>query len=259
MEKSLVLENSLDFNSDIPLYTQLSTLLRRAISAGTLAPGALLPSEAELCRTLDISRNTVRQAIGDLETAGLVIRKRGKGTFVTDPASRRKSGVQYSFTTEVRAMGKDPSSTLIDFNVIDPSRDVAEMLHLRRETKVYCFTRVRKVNGKPIILETSYYPVYIYPNLTRELLESHSFYSLLYHVGIAPFSAKESYEAVILSPNEAELLGCTAGSPALFHRRVTSAEGGSVYEYTCSYMRADSIRLDVDLQKTGAVFSRTIR
>ena len=59
MEKSLVLENALDFNSDIPLYTQLSALLRRAISAGTLAPGALLPSEAELCRVLDISRNTV--------------------------------------------------------------------------------------------------------------------------------------------------------------------------------------------------------
>lgn len=63
---------------------------------------------------------------------------------------------------------------------------------------MYCFTRVRNVDGEPLILETSYYPQYIYPNLTREMVQTHSFYSLLYHVGITPFSAEDSYESVIL-------------------------------------------------------------
>ena len=54
--------------------------------------------------------------------------------------------------------------------------------------KIYRFSRIRNVNGQPLILETSFYPTYIYPKLTRELLETHSFYSLLYEEGIVPVS-----------------------------------------------------------------------
>ena len=96
-------------------------IIKRSISTGALPVGALLPSEAELCRCLSISRNTVRQAIGELEDEGLVVRKRGRGTFVADPATNRR-GVRYSFTTEVSSMGKVPSSTLVDFAVEVPER-----------------------------------------------------------------------------------------------------------------------------------------
>ena len=66
-------------DSDIPLYAQLVGIIKRNISTGALAVGDLLPSEAELCRWMNISRNTVRQAIGELEDEGLVVRKRGRG------------------------------------------------------------------------------------------------------------------------------------------------------------------------------------
>ena len=81
-------------------------IIKRSITSGALKVGDLLPSEAELCRSYDISRNTVRRAIGALEEEGFVVRKRGKGTFVTDPNTRRK-GVQYSFTTEISQLGKN--------------------------------------------------------------------------------------------------------------------------------------------------------
>ena len=219
--------------------------------------GDLLPSEAELCRALDVSRNTVRQAIGELEEEGLVVRKRGKGTFVADPNTNRR-GVRYSFTTEISSLGKVPSSTLVDFAVITPSREMCEKMELHEGTSVYCFTRVRNVDGEPLILETSYYPKYIYPNLTRELVQTHSFYSLLYHVGITPFAADESYEAIILDADRARLLGVAAGSSAFYHQRRTKTEDGRIYEYTCSYIRGDRVRLDVHMQKSGMSFTRTI-
>ena len=75
MDTNPVLMNKLSMDSDIPLYSQLVSIIKRNISAGTLEPGALLPSEAELCRTFDVSRSTVRQAIGALESEGLVVRK----------------------------------------------------------------------------------------------------------------------------------------------------------------------------------------
>ena len=225
MEQNSILHTTLSLDSDIPLYAQLVGIIKRSISTGALPVGALLPSEAELCRCLSISRNTVRQAIGELEDEGLVVRKRGRGTFVADPATK-------------------------------PT--VCEKMELREGTPVYCFTRVRNVDGEPLILETSYYPQYIYPNLTRDMLQTHSFYSLLYHVGIVPFAADESYEAVILDDSCAALLGVPSGSCAFFHQRLTRTEDGRIYEYTRSYIRGDRVRLDVHMQKSGMNFVRTI-
>ena len=185
------------------------------------------------------------------------MRKRGKGTFVADPSTRRK-GVQYSFTTEISSMGKHPSSTLVSFDIIDPAPKIKRLMALEDGVKVYCFTRVRNVDNEPLILETSYYPQHIYPNLTREMLETHSFYSLLYHVGIVPFAADESYEAVILDDSCAALLGVPSGSCAFFHQRLTRTEDGRIYEYTRSYIRGHRVRLDVHMQKSGMNFVRTI-
>ena len=174
MESNALLNATLSLDSDISLYAQLVGIIKRNISTGVLAVGDLLPSEAELCRSLNISRNTVRQAIGELEDEGLVVRKRGRGTFVADPSTNRR-GVRYSFTTEVSSMGKEPSSTLVDFQIITPPAIICEKMELREGTPVYCFTRIRNVDGEPLILETSYYPQYIYPNLTRDMVQTHSF------------------------------------------------------------------------------------
>ena len=117
---------------------------------------------------------------------------------------------------------------------------------------------MRNVDGEPLILETSYYPQYIYPHLTRDMLQTHSFYSLLYHVGIVPFAADESYEAVVLDSEKAKLLGVAGGSCAFYHQRRTRTEDGRIYEYTRSYIRGDRVRLDVHMQKSGMNFVRTI-
>ena len=257
MEHNPILDSKLLLDSDIPLYTQLVGIIKRQISSGMLAVGALLPSEAELCRALNVSRNTVRQAIGELEEEGLVVRKRGKGTFVADPTTNRR-GVRYSFTTEVSSMGKTPSSTLVDFDLIVPSAEICRKLELKEGAQVYCFTRIRNVDGAPLILETSYYPQFIYPNLTKQMVQTHSFYSLLYHVGIIPFAADDSYEAVLLDEQRAKLLDVQSGTCAFYHQRRTRTEDGRIYEYTCSYIRADRVRLDVHMQKGNMTFARTI-
>jgi GntR family transcriptional regulator len=259
MEKSPILLSRLSLESNIPLYSQLVSIVKRNISAGTLSAGDLLPSEAELCKTFDISRSTVRQAIGALESEGLVVRKQGRGTFVAQPKVRRKTENIYSFTAEIRSMGMEPSSKLMDFEVIDPTPDIVKVLELSApDAKVYRFTRIRRVNGEPLILETSFYPQFIYPKLTRELLESRSFYSLLADVGIVPASAVDSYEAVVLGRQEAELLGCKAGSCAFFVQRRTKTEAGAIFEFTQSFIRADRAKLDVFLHKDGISFARSV-
>ena len=257
MADNPILHEKLLLDSETPLYTQLIGIIKHAITSGEAGVGQLLPSEAELCKAYGISRNTVRQAIGALEEDGFVVRKRGKGTFVADPTMRRKS-VQHSFTTEISQAGKNPSSTLVTFDVLPASPRIREIMELSADAKVYCFTRVRNVDGKPLIVETSYYPEYIYPNLTREMLQTHSFYSLLYHVGVMPVSAEDTYEAVKLGDREAALLDCRSDAPAFFHQRLTTGEDSRIYEYTTSYMRADRMKLGVHFQKSGTTFERLV-
>ena len=259
METNPVLLSNLSLSSDIPLYSQLVSIVKRNITAGTLNPGDLLPSEAELCKTFNVSRSTVRQAIGSLEADGLVIRKQGRGTFVAEPKMRRKTENVYSFTSEISAMGLTPSSTIVDFEVMTPTPDIVKVLELTSpDVGVYRFTRIRNVNDEPLILETSFYPQYIYPKLTRELLKTHSFYSLLYEVGIAPASAVDSYEAVTMGREEAELLDCKPGSSAFSVQRRTRTETGMIYEYTQSLIRADRVTLDIYLHKDGVSFTRSV-
>jgi GntR family transcriptional regulator len=259
MSASPIFEANLLFDSNVPLYYQLASIIKRYVSAGILAPGDLLPSEAELCKNLAISRSTVRQAIGALEEEGLVSRRQGRGTFVAEPKMRRRNENVYSFTSEITALGLTPSSTLIEFDIITPSQDIMKMFSMNtNDVLFYRFTRIRRVDGEPLMLETSFYPQIIYPNLTRELAETHSIYSLLYEIGIVPASAVDSYEAVKLTLEEAQLLGCKSGSAGFFHQRQTMAENGEIFEFTQSLIRGDRTKLEVALHKNGVVFSRTV-
>ena len=75
---------------------------------------------------------------------------------------------------------------------------------------------------------------------------------------IDPIETIECYETAILDAPQAALLGVEAGACAFFHQRRTKTEDGRIYEYTCSYIRGDRVRLDVHMQKGGMTFVRTI-
>lgn len=72
-----------------PLYSQAAEVLVRFLAEQAYEPGAMLPGEDELARQLQVSRSTLREAMGILEREGLVVRKHGIGTFVTNPAAAR--------------------------------------------------------------------------------------------------------------------------------------------------------------------------
>ena len=77
--------NSLSLRDRRPLYVQAIDALTKMIESGQLKTGAQLPPEDELAANLGISRSTLREALGHLETHGLIARRQGIGTFVTIP------------------------------------------------------------------------------------------------------------------------------------------------------------------------------
>jgi len=255
-----ILQSSISERSDIPLYYQLISIIKRNISVGLLKPGDLLPSETELCETFGISRTTVRQAIGELEAEGLVIRRRGKGTYISEPKLRRKMEDIYSFTNEMRTLGLRPYSKIVEFLEITPQLDLVENLELKnKDSRVYKIVRLRMANDEPLLIETTYVPVYVYPGLTEDMLKNESLYSLLKEkAGVIPFEAEESYESIILDREVSYMLHCPKSSSGFFIERKARTQTGEVYEFTQSILRGDRTKFVVKLKNNSISFNRDI-
>lgn len=76
--------SNIDHDSPIPIYHQLKTLIREKIEQGVWRPGDRIPTEQKLCQMYHISRTPVRQALNELEFEGLIVRRPGQGTYVSE-------------------------------------------------------------------------------------------------------------------------------------------------------------------------------
>ena len=114
-----------------PLYDQLVDILRDKIE-NEMEPGDLLPSERELSERYGLSRTTVRLALKELETLGLISRRHGKGTYVTDLSGGAMDlSSNYSFTQQMREVGRVPKTVDLDF-VLEVNKQGERSLALGR-------------------------------------------------------------------------------------------------------------------------------
>lgn len=247
-------KNTFQFSedTDIPLYAQLASYLRIQIQTGVLQPGDLMIAENKICDILKISRTTVRQTMNLLEEEGLLVRYRGKGTFIADSKIKRHMNHLYSFTEDMKVFGASPSSKIIQSKVMSccPA-DVAEMLKLpTSETSIFYLERLRLVNGEPMLWECTYLPYCLCYKIESFDFEKKSLYDVLnnnYHLPM--YHAKESLEAVILSPKEAHILGSQEGKAGYKIERISYLDSGNIFEYTTSVTRSEKCSFQFDLYK----------
>jgi GntR family transcriptional regulator len=123
--------------NDRPLYAQAVDVLRGLIGKEGYEPGDRLPPEIELANELGISRTTLRVAMGTLEREGLIVRRQGLGTFVTDrsPAGLR-GGLQFLQTLQSLAeeAGLEAETSEREVSVVAASAEWAEMLRVDAAT-----------------------------------------------------------------------------------------------------------------------------
>lgn len=229
-----------------PLYDQLVDILRDKIE-NEMEPGDLLPSERELSERYGLSRTTVRLALKELETLGLISRKHGKGTFVSDLSGGAMDlTTNYSFTEQMLEAGREPKTVDLDFETRDASKTVADRMNLHLGDKVLYMKRLRFADGVPMMLERTYVPARLFMGLTRESLAGKSLYAIIendYHESIRV--AEEEFFASVARKNDADALGISEGAPVLQLSRVTYNQKNEVIEYTHSVARADQFKYKV--------------
>lgn len=221
-------DETLTLNREIPvpLYYQISQLLRQQISTGELKPGDQIPTESELQARFKVSRATVRQAIAQLVYEGLLERRRSKGTIVSKAKLTETLYEFGSFTNEVFKSGRVPTSRLLHFDFIAAPDHIAERLQAQSGETLVWLERLRLVDGEPVGLENWYARAKNLPGIQRSDFketgrEQSTYYVVQEKFGIPLVKAIDLMSAVPLDEREAKLLGLDTGMPALLRARTT--------------------------------------
>jgi GntR family transcriptional regulator len=236
-------------DSTVPLYVQLKTILASQISRGELRPHEKLPSERQLCRSLGISRMTVRHALSALAHGGLVYTQPGKGIFVADP--RLSLDVQVSlagWSEDIVRSGATPSSILLEACLCRATPEQAKALHVTEEEELVRVERLRMVDKVPLALQTAYLPHLLCPGLLQYDLATQSLVRILgKEYGLHLARAEETVRAVLANPEERELLGLSERAPVLSTERTTYLDTGEVIEFSQGVFCGEWYRLKFGL------------
>jgi GntR family transcriptional regulator len=246
----------IDRDSPLPYYHQLKELLRDEITSGRWSSGTRIPSEPELCLLFDVSRTVVRQALGELEHEGLLHRRKGLGTFVTEPKIRgRLVQTLTGFHDDMVAQGRTPRTTVLEHVVVRAPKAIADQLRLPVGTDVVRIERLRAVDDdpQPIVLVTTWLPLALCPGLATADLGSGSLYAFLSDAcALQIVSGRRTLEAISASEADAARLGVEEGDPLLFLRSVTFLADGRAIEYYEAKHRGDRTLLEVELVRPAA-------
>jgi GntR family transcriptional regulator len=231
----------------IPLYIQIAESLIAQIESGELAPGDRMPPERDLSEKLGVNRMTLRRALRVLDAQGLIERRHGVGTYVTAPKIDRQMDVVFRFTHGVQTRGYTPGAQLISVEQGELDAAAARQLAVPTASLAYRIRRLRTVNQEPVLLEDYTIPLARFPGLERFDLERRSLYEVMEsEYGSIIARARQSFEPVVASKFEADLLQVRSGAPLMLEKRLSYNQQNQPVEYGQDRYRGDRFRFITD-------------
>jgi GntR family transcriptional regulator len=225
----------LDESSSLPLYQQLQRALRQAIENGVIAPEDALPPERDLAEMLGVSRITVRKAIDELAEEGLLVRKQGSGTFVSNRVEKNFAKLT-SFSEDMRARGREPRSVWLTKAAGTVTPEESLTLRSSPGTPVFRFHRIRYADDAPMAIEYATVLANCLPSV--DAVQS-SLYEALEETGNRPVRALQRLRAVLFTAEQAKLLKAQERDAGLLVARVGYLKDGRAVEFSQSYYRGD--------------------
>ena len=193
--------NFISRESDIPLYKQICDDIIQKINNRELKPGDRIPSEIELAATYNVSRMTVRQALNDMLRERVLLRRRGYGTFVAEKMVERTfhPNVITGFFDEFSENG-ELVSVVVENALVFPPKSICKMMNLDERTLTVKLTRVRFLDGQPLVLDESYIDKSVWEQVKDTDFSRISLYAFLAEVlGEKPVSADLDIQAATAS------------------------------------------------------------
>ena len=226
--------------ANLPLFMQIASRLRQDIIDKRLSPGAKLPSEAKLETDFGVSRITVRQALSELHSQGLIRKINGKGSFVTQPGDGPRLGPLTGFYDHIRMQGQVASGTTLAVRQVKASTAAAEALKLEPGTTLTRMTVLRFANDRPMAWGQLYAEPEMAQALMAENLDSNDVMSVLEsRLGYRLKSTHIEATAVTAGKQRGEVLGIDPGAPLLLISFTPHDVTDRALAYCEMYFRAD--------------------
>lgn len=231
----------------LPLYAQVKQLLVQRLIDKNWTPGMMVPSEHQLATELRVSQGTVRKALDEMAAEKLVIRRQGRGTFVSEHSPEQ---LLFHF---FRLVGQDdeqqiPESRVVDANTATCSKLEAKRLALNPRDRVTRITRLRLLNHKPTIFEVLSVPIKLIPDLVKETTLPNTLYGFYQQeYGLSVLKVVERIRAVAANEEAAENLGVEYGSPLLEIERTACSIDGTAIELRVSLCSTENHHYIVEL------------
>ena len=234
----------------LPLYYRVFKTLEQRIVAHQYKLGERLPSEDELCREFKVSRITMREALGRLVESGMLVRRRGSGSYVASPAASRTfrsitltGSLEDLFAQVERTQIKSASLT-----ERTPPRDVAQAMGLAEGAPATVLRRVRVIDDAPFAFTINYLPLEVGRRIREADLYGGPLLQLLEQKLRVRFThAEQTVEARLADEDVAQALGGKFGDAVLYVERRMFAGAGHPVEVVRSYYRADTYRYHIRL------------
>ena len=238
MNKRMIAQLKPSTRDATPLYLQLARKLAAAVRNGCYQAHEALPSERLLSESLSVSRVTARNAIDQLVTQGLIVRRRGSGNYIAPHLEQPLSRLT-SFSEELQRRGYKPGSKWLVRAVSNATPEEQRGLNISpkgRTVKVARLERLRLADDVCMAYEATVLPQHVLPDPTA--VEG-SLYEYLDAIGQAPVRALQHIRAANSPAWLAELLGVPVGHAVLDITRTGFLVSGQIIELTHSYSRSD--------------------
>jgi GntR family transcriptional regulator len=227
---------------DAPLYSRVESVLAGEITGGFLKVGEQLPTEDSLIERFEVSRITVRRAIQNLVSRGLVEIRRGKGTFVVTPKITQDLTELSGFVEDMHALGRKPMARVIGKEIVTADAAVAAHLALTKGERVVRIHRVRLADGVPLSFDETYLPLEIGEKIITNNLKVEPIFSLLERkYGIPLIEADYKLEAIAATAEVAAALKVKQNSPIFRIERTSYSTGGRPVDYEKLFYRGDLV------------------
>ena len=239
---------AIDVRSFEPYYLQLKRILAAEIETSR-DEGDLLASESEMCRAYSVSRTVVRQALAELESEGLILKVKGKGTYVTG-RKLNTSFVQHSlgFYDSMLRAGHAVRSEVIALHTEPSGIRLAGLVEVAVGEDIIRFDRVRSVDGRPVQVVRTVLPARLFPGLADLDMTDRSLYHVLAETyNTRPATGHRAIDAIALGAEDARLLGAPEGHPALRIESVTRTAENVPFEYYVAIYRGDTFKFEFEI------------
>lgn len=239
-------------SSPVPLHHQIATYLLSRLRTGELRAEERLPPEEALARQFGVSRSTIRQALGSLASEGLVVRRRGVGTFLTPKAQELVPKKLTGFSWDAFLGAKRVSVRVLEKSKVVVPDAVAPVLGLAPGSEVVRFKRVRRAEGKPFSLVVNYIVPEVGERVEPAWLKSKTMFQVLREeLGLSLGRVRQTVEVGRADAETAEALEVAVSDPTLDVATTLWLENGNPVEWVMTHFREDRYRYAIDFERVS--------